>query len=201
MNNNTRIGNKTRPFKKIMSKMPVGIPSTSTKPSGNNVAIGIPFPSGNNTHLSVQPKTQPFKITESDPNITADATFGTTWRDTWTFKCPPHMKILLRNGDKFSCKVYDSADVEYVAPDAQVRIEVRDPSGNRILRVFGENNYVSCSEFQQLSKKAKLRLKTSSPILVNARDKIVIMTKDSTGMDAASIANSFFALETSRILD
>lgn len=145
------------------------------------------------------PKPTKFRLVDTDPNITEDAAFGTTWRDTWKFQCPSHMEILLQKGDAFSLKAYDSADVEYVAPDALVQIEVRDPSEQKKINVYGPANYLSSSEWQDMAKMAKLRL--NAPIVVRPRDFIVFMTKDSTGMDSASVANSYARLVTTKITE
>ena len=142
------------------------------------------------------PRLQKFRLLDTDPNVTEDSSFGTTWRDTWDFECPSHMMIYLQKGDLFSLKAYDSGDVEYVAPDAEVKVEVRDPSGQKKILVYGPANYLSSDEFQEYKKMAKLRI--DQPIAVKPRDHIVIMTKDSTGMDAASVANSYARLMTSR---
>lgn len=140
-----------------------------------------------------------FRLADTDPNITEDSTFGTTWRDTWLFTCPSHMQVILRKGDKFSLKAYDSGDVEYVAPDAEVKIEVRDASEQKKILVYGPANYLSSDEFQDSKKVALLRI--DQEIRVKPRDKIVFMTKDSTGMDSASVANSYCQLITSRIIE
>ena len=144
-------------------------------------------------------KLQKFRLVDTDPNITEDSTFGTTWRDTWDFECPSHMRILLQKGDLFSLAAYDSGDAVYVDPDTQVKIEVRDPSGQKKILAYGPACYVSSSEFQQMTKMAKLRV--DQPIEIKPRDHIVFMTKDSTGMDAASVANSYCRLITSRIVE
>ena len=140
-----------------------------------------------------------FQLRDTDPNITEDSTFGATWRDTWKFQCPSHMRIVLRAGDLFSIMAYDSGDVEYVAPDALVKIEVRDPSEQRKVLVYGPSNYVSATEFQRGSYMAKL--KVDREVNVGPRDYIVFMTKDSTGMDAASVANSYCRLTTRKITE
>lgn len=145
------------------------------------------------------PREVPFRLTDDDPNITADSVFGTSWRDTWSFRCPQHMSVLLKKGDPFAIKAYDSGDVEYVAPDALVKIEARDPSGQKVELIYGPENYLSATEFQQGSKKAKLNLE--HPVLIKPRDFLVVMTLDSTGMDSASIANSFFELLTTKVLE
>ena len=145
------------------------------------------------------PQRAKFRLVDTDPNITEDAAFGATWRDTWLFQCPSHMRIVLQKGNLFSLKAYDSADVEYVAPDALVKIEVRDPSEQRRILVYGPANYISSKEFQTLSKVAKLRI--NQPIEVKPRDKIAFMTKDSTGMDAASVANSYCRLITTKVTE
>lgn len=142
-----------------------------------------------------------FILRDTDPNITEDSTFGTTWRDTWLFQCPDGMMVILNyNGkkDEFSLVAYDSADAVYVAPDALVQIEVRDPSQQRAINIYGPANYVSSSEVQDIKKKAKLQL--DQPVFVKPRDYIAFMTKDSTGMDAASVANSYCRLKTTKEL-
>ena len=140
-----------------------------------------------------------FRLLDSDPNVTEDSVFGTTFRDTWDFECPSHMRILLQAGDQISMKLYDSGDTEYVAPDALVKVEVRDPSAQKKILVYGPANYLSSDNFQDQLKIALLRIE--QPIEVKPRDHIVLMTKDSTGMDSASVANSFARLITSRIVD
>ena len=144
-------------------------------------------------------KVQKFRLVDTDPNITEDSTFGATWRDTWDFECPSHMRVILQPGDLFSLVCYDSSDVEFVAPDALIKIEVRDPSGQKKILAYGPANYTSSSEYQEYKKMAKLRIE--QPIEVKPRDHIVIMTYDSTGMDSASVANSYARLMTSRIID
>ena len=145
------------------------------------------------------PKQVQFRLTDDDPNITKDAVFGTTWRDTWKFRCPQHMKIVLQPGDLFSAYVEDSGDAEIAAPPALVKIEVRDPSEQRVELVYGPDNYLSSNNFQQYSYRRKLRLE--HPIVVNPRDWIVVATKDDTGLDAASIANSYFELVTTKVIE
>ncbi len=140
-----------------------------------------------------------FRLVDTDPNITEDTTFGTMWRDTWKFQCPSHMRLLLQNGDLFSIKAYDSADVEYLAPDGIVKIEVRDPSEQKKILVYGPSLYNSCKEFQRASYTAKLQL--DNPVNIGPRDYVVVMTKDSTGMDSASVANSYFRLATTKVVD
>lgn len=148
-------------------------------------------------------KLQRFKLVDTNSNIVEDSTFGTTWRDTWDYECPSKMMILLQNGDLFSLKAYDSADVEYVAPDAEIKIEVRDAAGQKKILVYGPANYISSKEFQEKKKMAKLRLdKKTMPdgITVKPRDHIVFMTKDTTGMDSASVDTSYCRLMTSRVV-
>ena len=146
------------------------------------------------------PKQVQFRLTENDPNITADATFGTTWRDTWKFRCPQHMKVVLQPGDLFSAHIQEaSAGGEVAAPDALVKIEVRDPSEQRIELAYGPDNYLSSNNFQQYSYRRKLRLE--HPIVVNPRDWIVVATKDNVGLDSTSIAISYFELVTTKVIE
>ena len=140
-----------------------------------------------------------FTLTDNDPNVTEDATFGTGWRDTWVFQCPDHMQILLQPGDEFSLHAEDSADVEYVAPDALVEVIVRSAGGEIYERVYGPENYLSGNNFQDHTQIRKLML--DHPVLVKPRDKIAIRTSDSTGMDAASVINSYFRLVTTKIVE
>ena len=138
-----------------------------------------------------------FTLTQADPNVSLATSFGASWVDAFTYECPQNTHLVLQAGDHFSVKFYDSADVEYVAPDALVKIEVRDPSGRSVERIYGPANYKKSSEFQDGDKKCHLRLE--HPLVVNPGDKLVIMNLDSTGMDTASMANSFFSLETTQL--
>lgn len=145
-----------------------------------------------------------FRLVDTDANITEDSTFGTTWRDTWKYRVPQHTHIILQKGDRFSLYAEDSADAEYIAPDgtnagALVRIEARDPSEQNVTNIYGPANYVSSTEFQQVSKMAKLDL--DEPVDVGPRSWIVFMTKDHTGMDSASVANSRCRLTTTKVVE
>ncbi len=140
-----------------------------------------------------------FQLTDLDPNITEDGVFGAAkWCDTWSFQCPENMGILLKPGDYFSMKMYDTGDAEMAAPDAQVKLEVRDPSGQVVGVVFPPENYLSVKEFQQYSKMAQLWIE--QPILVTPRSKIVVMTKDDLGTDASGIVLSYARLITTKVL-
>ena len=138
-----------------------------------------------------------YRITQNDPNITKDAAFGTTWRDTFKLQVPQGMCVVLKKGDPLSMKLYDSADVEYVAPDALVKVEARDAAGRNVRNVFGPANYTRVVEFQDTGKRARLDM--DNPILLVPNDFLVFMSLDSTGMDAASILNSYMELMTHRI--
>ena len=144
-------------------------------------------------------KESQFRLTDADPNITEDSKFGTGWRDTWKFQCPSHMRVILRKGNKFSLHAEDSADAEYAAPDALVKIEVRDPSEQKKINIYGPANYLSSKEFQDVKKMAKLRLDVE--VNVKPRDFIVMMTNDDTGMDSASVANSYARLLTTKVVE
>lgn len=151
------------------------------------------------------PKEVKFRLVDTDPNITEDSTFGAAkWCDTWKWRCPQHMSILLKKGDMFSIYAADTADAEFILPDgtnagALVKIEVRDPSEQKIQLVYGPSNYASCKEFQQISKIAKLNI--DQPILVRPREWIVFMTKDHLGTDASGIVLSYCRLLTTKIVE
>ena len=140
-----------------------------------------------------------FRLTNKDPNITTLATFSTGWDDSWKYRVPQHTMILLRPGDLFSAYCTDSADVEYVAPDALVKIEVRDPSASIVRLVYGPANYLSSTEFQNVTSKRKLQIEEEIKVLPTQW--IVIATKDSLGMDTASIAADYFELLTTKIIE
>ena len=140
---------------------------------------------------------RPYRITQNDPNITADSTFGTAWRDTWSLQVPESMSILLKAGDTLAMKLYDSGDSEYACPAAMVKVEARDPSGRNVRNIFGPAMYDRVKEFADKTKKAQLTL--DQPVLLKPNDFLVFMTLDDTGMDTASIANSFMEVMTSRL--
>jgi len=145
------------------------------------------------------PREQRFQLVDTDPNITEDSTFGTTRRETWKYKVPDGTEIILSKGDEFSLYAEDSGDAEYTDPGALVQIEVRDASEQKVINVYGPNNYKCSTEFQERKKIAKLQL--DAPIRVKSREYIVILTTDDTGMDSASVANSYCRLLcTKRVL-
>ena len=144
---------------------------------------------------------QPFSLKKTSSGITEDSTFGATWRDTWSWECPENRAVELATGDLFFFVGYDSSDVVYVGPDALVKIVVRNPGGDNITRIYGGDdgaNYIKSSEVQDRNLMARLDLE--HPVRVNPRWKIVIMTYDSTGMDAASVATSQFQLITHEVV-
>lgn len=146
------------------------------------------------------PQKVQFRLTDADPNITKDAVFGTAvWRDTWKFRCPQHMQIVLQPGDLFSAYINDSADAEFAAPDALVKIEIRDPSEESIQLIYGPNNYLANNNFQDIKQLRPLQIE--HPVVVKPRDWIVVATKDDLGLDAASIAASYFQLLTTKVIE
>ena len=145
---------------------------------------------------------KPFRLLKTDPNITADSTFGASWRDTWSWECPENVSVELAKGDLFFAILYDSADAVYLGPDALVKVVVRSPGGEDVTRVYGGDdgaNYIKSSEVQDRNLMAKLNI--DHPVVVKPRWKIVVMTYDSTGMDAASIATSHFQLQTHKLVN
>jgi len=135
---------------------------------------------------------QRFQLVDTDPNITEDATFGTTRRDTWKYKVPEGTAIILSKGDELSYYGSDSGDAEMTDPGALLQVEVRDASEQKVINVYGPNNYYASREFQERKKIAKLQLDT--PIIVKSREWIVFCTTDDLGFDSASIPNSYFRL-------
>lgn len=148
------------------------------------------------------PREVPYSIwfgKNTDGNVTAlTSTTAAKWEDVYKFRCPENMQVILKAGDIISAYLEATA-AQIAAPDAQVRIEVRDASEEKRERVFGPENYLAIIEFQDMSSRAKLKLE--HPVLVRPRDYIVIMVKDDTAMDATDISTTNYGvLETTKII-
>ena len=146
---------------------------------------------------------EPYPITDDDPNVTAATTFtASVWQDCWKYRVPEKTQIVLQATDSISAYLADSGDAEITDPDFRFKIEVRDPSEQHRERVFGPSNYLPIKEMQDTDKFAYLNLE--HPVKVPAKWWIVIMDWDATGHDAANIVangagNCYFILRTTKV--
>lgn len=137
---------------------------------------------------------EPFHLTDADANVSGANTTAATWSDMFKYQVPQGVVHLLKPEHTISAYLKD-ASLEITAPDAQIKIEVRDPAEQDKVVVFGPAMYQRVKEFQDKTKMAHLAVPTAGHP-VRARDWIVIMVKD----DAAVIAaTSYFDLLINRI--
>ena len=137
---------------------------------------------------------EPFHLTDSDPGITAAAGVAATWSDIWKYQVPQGVTHVLRTEHTFSAYIEDGS-AEITAPDAQVKIEVRDPSEQDKRPVYGPAMYSRSIEFQDRDKMAHLNILPGG-LAVKPRDWIVVMVNDNGTIDQT---DSYFDLFCSRI--
>lgn len=136
-----------------------------------------------------------YVLTDADPNITAADAVAATWSDVWKYTVPVGIKHVLLPEHTFAAYLIDSqgTPVEAVGT-VQVKIEVRDPSGNSRDVIFGPTIYTAVKEFQDRNKKARLDL--SKPLRLEEGELLVVMVNDPT--QTIDEASSYFALDTQR---
>ena len=137
---------------------------------------------------------EPFHLTDADANVTAAAGVPDTWSDIWKYQVPQGVTHLLKSEHTISAYIED-AGAEIAAPDAEVKIEVRDPSEQDKRPVYGPAMYVMSTEFQDRDLMAHLNCPASG-IQVTDRSWIVIMVKDGGTIDQT---DSYFDLLISRV--
>jgi len=137
---------------------------------------------------------EPFHLTNADANVTeADGT-AATWSDIFKYQVPQGVTHMLNSEHTFSGYVED-ASAEVAAPDAQVKIEVRDPSEQDKRPVYGPAMYTMSTEFQDRDLMAHLNCPAGG-VQVTPRSWIVVMVNDDGTIDAS---DSYFDLLISRV--
>lgn len=136
---------------------------------------------------------EPFHLTNADPGITSADGTADTWSDIFKYQVPQGVTHMLKPEHTFSAYFNDGSEI--AAPEAQVKIEVRDPSEQDKRPVFGPAMYARVKEFSEKSKLAKLNV-SSDGMQVKPRDWIVVMVKDNGTVAAA---DSYFDLHINRI--
>lgn len=137
---------------------------------------------------------EPFHLTDAVAQVTAAAGVPATWSDIWKYQVPQGVTHLLKSEHTFSAYVED-ASTEIAAPDAEIKIEVRDPSEQDKRPVYGPAMYVMSTEFQDRDLMAHLNCPAGG-IQVTDRSWIVIMVKDGGTIDQT---DSYFDLLISRV--
>jgi len=138
-------------------------------------------------------KLAPFHITRADGNITeADGT-ADLWSDIWKYTCPKGSGLLLQAGDALSAYLEDAA-AEVGNYDCFIKVEVRDPSGQDVVLLYGPALYIKSKEFQNRNTIARLAM--PAPVKLYPRQTLVICVKDNGAIDAS---DSYFDLFTSKV--
>ena len=137
---------------------------------------------------------EPYNLNDDDGNITeADGT-ASTWSDIWKWQCPQGVSLLMQSKDTISAYIED-ASAEIAAPDAQVKVEIRDPSEQDKRPIYGPAMYLRSAEFSDSETKAHLNIPAGG-LVVKPRDWVVVVVNDGGTIDAS---DSYFNLATTRI--
>jgi len=140
-----------------------------------------------------QVKLEVFHITQSDGNITAGNGTANLWSDIWKYQVPQGVGLILQAGDTLSAYLAAAGPTEISKYLSYVKLEVRDPSEQDIVRVYGPALYQKLVEFQDRTLLA--RLNVLKPEKVYSRQWIVLSLK-STSTTLAAL--SYFDLVTSK---
>ena len=135
---------------------------------------------------------EPFQLTDNDANVTeADGT-ASTWSDIWDYEVPIGEAIRLTSEHTFSAYL-ENASAEVSNTTCSVRIEVRDPSGQDVVRIFGPALYIKVKEFSERPLLAHLGV---AELTVRERQHIVVQANDDGAIDAS---DSYFQLHITRV--
>ena len=136
---------------------------------------------------------EPFHLTDNDPGVTeADGT-SSTWSDIWDYEVPIGVAHRLSSEHTISLYLEDTSPAEVGNTTCNVRIEVRDPSGQDSYRVAGPFLYIQAREFTNRPAMAHI---SANDYLVREREHIVIQVNDDATIDAS---DSYFDLFISRV--
>lgn len=136
---------------------------------------------------------EPFHLTKNDAGVSAADGVASTWSDIFKYQVPQGVTHILKNEHTIS--IYFDDGSEIAAPEAQFKIEVRDPGEMEKKSVYGPAMYVRATEFQDRTKMAHLNVPAEG-LHVRARDWIVLMVYDN---GTVANADSFFDLFINRI--
>jgi len=141
---------------------------------------------------------QRFRLTNADLNISNHIGDGEGLTDTWDYVTPPMVNIIIQRDDTFFVKAYNKLGIEY-SQCALIKIQVRSRDGIERITIYGPAPYSN-------SRESLINYRMAFPdimksIILKGGEHLVIMTKDTVGMDAASLAKSEFQFLTSRIIE
>jgi len=137
---------------------------------------------------------EPFHLTDADGNVTAASGTAAVWSDIWKYQVPQGVAHILKPEHTLSAYIED-AGAEIAAPDAEIKVEVRDPAEQDKEVVYGPAMYIRSTEFQDRKKMAHLNVPAAGKP-VRARDWVVVMVKDGGTIDQT---DSYFDLFINRV--
>lgn len=123
----------------------------------------------------------------------ADAAGDAIWGDIWKYQVPTGQAHILKPKHTFSAYLDDTSG-EISAGKGRIKIEIRDPSEQDAMTVFGPALYESVKEFADRDKMATLEVQKE--VLVEERFFIVIIVYSDETTDES---DCYFNLETIRI--
>ena len=141
---------------------------------------------------------EPFVITQEDTDVTQTDTTAEALQDLFVYRVPIGMSIILRPGDVL-CADLDETDTTVAQNTAQVKVEVRDATGEEKKPILGPMSYANFSasgvgEFKDEDKFVKLDI--TKEMKVYEREYIALQVKNpSPYVDKDT---SFFSLRCHR---
>ena len=137
--------------------------------------------------------TDPFHLTQADPNVTVADGTANTWSDLWKYQVPIGVSHVIQTGHTFAAYLEDTSPAEVGNSTCRVQVEIRDPAEQDSRIVYGPGLYLRVKEFQDRDLMA--RLVTPEQLVVAERYWIVVRAIDDATIDAS---DSYFELLISR---
>lgn len=127
---------------------------------------------------------QPFRLLNSNSNITeADGT-ASQWSDLWSYQVPNGTTLIIMPHHTFAAYLEDSSPAEVGDATCRIKVEKRDPSGSDVVLLYGPKLYLASKEFQEKSKMARFGVPAEG-VVVGERQLLVISAYDDGTIDAS----------------
>ena len=100
---------------------------------------------------------EPYELQQEDTDITQSDTTADIWDDLFVYRAPKGRSLILRPGDPFSVKMYDTGTVECSDYD-RVKLMKRDQTSEEEVPITGEVLYATLKDFQDKDKMFRLTI-------------------------------------------
>ncbi len=137
---------------------------------------------------------QPFRLYQGDPVISVADGTASVWSDIWKYQVPVGVSLILKPNHTFAAYLYNDAPAETLVT-GMVKIEKRDSSESDVVKVFSDL-YLSCKEFQEKSKMARLQVPAEG-IIISEREFLVISVYDA--VNVVDESDCYFELHIAKV--